>query len=114
MEPYSAWADALSKFHTASEPIQALCIVALAATIIGVTWCMARVLRDVVRALAGQGAAYVIALDGQGRWVVRRVEDGDVRDWRQLPVASMRHDMLSLPRQGSSIHHEPNPRHGRA
>jgi hypothetical protein len=33
--PYSFWADWLSKFYLASEPIQALWIVALAATVLG-------------------------------------------------------------------------------
>jgi hypothetical protein len=36
MEPsYGVWADALSKFQSASEPIQALSILALAATVFG-------------------------------------------------------------------------------
>ncbi len=37
-QPYNAFADWLSKFHTASEPIQALWIVALAAVAIAFIW----------------------------------------------------------------------------
>src|SRR5688572_8405710 len=42
---YSPFADWLAKFHTASEPIQALWIVALAAVALGVCWCLAAPLR---------------------------------------------------------------------
>ena len=49
MEPYSAWADWLNKFHTASETIQALWIVASAVTVIGVTWVVTRGVVEVVR-----------------------------------------------------------------
>ena len=41
-QPYSFLADCLSKFHTASEPIQALWILAPVAMILGVTWLVAR------------------------------------------------------------------------
>lgn len=49
MEPYSAWADWLNKFHTASEGIQALWIVAGAVTVIGVMWVVMRGVVEVVR-----------------------------------------------------------------
>ena len=41
-QPYSFLADWLSKFQIASEPIQALWILALAATALGVTWLVMR------------------------------------------------------------------------
>jgi hypothetical protein len=37
-QPYNAFADWLSKFHTSSEPIQALWIVAIAATVVGLAY----------------------------------------------------------------------------
>ncbi len=43
--PYSPFADWLSKFHMASEPIQALWIVALAAVALGFCWSLAAPLR---------------------------------------------------------------------
>jgi hypothetical protein len=52
--PYSPFADWLSKFHTASEPIQALWIVALSATVLGVTWIVMRGLREMVRVVVGR------------------------------------------------------------
>ena len=57
MEPYSAWADWLNKFHTASETIQALWIVASAVTVIGVTWVVTRGVVEVVRVWRGGGGA---------------------------------------------------------
>lgn len=41
-QPYSFLADCLSKFHMASEPIQALWIVATVSIILGVTWLVMR------------------------------------------------------------------------
>jgi len=43
--PYSPFADWLSKFHMASEPIQALWIVALAAVALGLCWSVTAPLR---------------------------------------------------------------------
>ena len=37
-QPYSLWADWLSKFQSSSEPIQALWLVATPATLVGITW----------------------------------------------------------------------------
>ena len=37
-QPYNAFADWLAKFHTSSEPIQALWIVAIAATVVGLAY----------------------------------------------------------------------------
>jgi hypothetical protein len=49
--PYSFLADCLSKFHTASEPIQALWIVATVFIILGVTWLGVRGAVEIARAL---------------------------------------------------------------
>ncbi len=48
-QPYSFLADGLSKFHMASEPIQALWILAGVATILGVTWLTARAAVEIAR-----------------------------------------------------------------
>jgi hypothetical protein len=58
MEPstYNAFADMLAKFHTSPAIIQALWLVAVPATLVGMTWCLSQVLRDAIRA-AGRGAA---------------------------------------------------------
>jgi hypothetical protein len=45
---YSPWADLLSKFHTASESIQALWIVAASVTALGVTYLVMRGVRETV------------------------------------------------------------------
>jgi hypothetical protein len=47
-QPYSPFADWLSKFYLVSEPIQALWIVALSATVLGVTWIVMRGLREIL------------------------------------------------------------------
>src|SRR4051812_38949127 len=62
--PYSAIADALDKFHTASEPIQALMILAVVAMVLGlaacVAWSVTGVLRAWVLARRGDGAGEVV------------------------------------------------------
>jgi len=59
-QPYSVLADWLSKFHTWPESIQALWLVAVPVTVLGVTWIVMRGLRDVVAAwrVRGEGALY--------------------------------------------------------
>ncbi|MBM6595615.1 hypothetical protein [Microvirga pudoricolor] len=49
--PYSIIADALNKFHTASEPIQALALLCATAMVLGTVWSVCGVLR----AVAGRG-----------------------------------------------------------
>jgi hypothetical protein len=56
-QPYSVVADWLSKFHTWPEGIQALWLVALAVTVLGVTWIVMRGLRDTVDAWRRHGEA---------------------------------------------------------
>jgi hypothetical protein len=59
MEPstYNAFADMLAKFHTSPAIIQALWLVAVPATLVGVTWCLSGVLREAIRALSGRRGA---------------------------------------------------------
>jgi hypothetical protein len=76
--PYGVWADALAKFHSASDPIQALGILAFAATVLGMTWCVMRLIRDItVAALNRSGRrnlppAYHAVRDSQGRWLLHQ------------------------------------------
>ena len=55
MEPaaYNAFADMLAKFHTSSEWIKTLWLLAVPATIVGITWCVADVAKTAIAALAG-------------------------------------------------------------
>src|SRR4051812_3484472 len=82
-EPYSAFADWLSKFHTSSEPIQALWIVALAATILGVTWIVMRGLRELVSA-RNNGRGFATHRDRDGRWVVHH-HGAQPTEWASAP-----------------------------
>jgi hypothetical protein len=72
--PYSIWADALAKFQNASDQIQALCVLTLAATIFGMVWCLTRLIRDIAvaalqRSARGHGPApYDATRDPEGRW----------------------------------------------
>jgi hypothetical protein len=56
-QPYSIVADWLSKFHTWPESIQALWLIAVPVTVLGVTWIVMRGLREVVAAWLGRGEA---------------------------------------------------------
>jgi hypothetical protein len=41
----------LAKFHTSSEWIKTLWLVAVPATVVGVSWCVSQVLREAIRAV---------------------------------------------------------------
>ncbi|MBZ6074905.1 hypothetical protein [Microvirga puerhi] len=56
-QPYSLAADWLSKFHTAPELIQALWIIAIPVTVLGLAWIVMRGLREIVLAARGEGRA---------------------------------------------------------
>ncbi|HZH50865.1 MAG TPA: hypothetical protein VEZ16_03185 [Microvirga sp.] len=85
MEPsYNVFADWLSKFHTWPESIQALWLVAMPATALGITWLLMRGLRDTVAAWRNgwrgemQGRlVYGVIEDAEGRLLLWR--DGKVR-----------------------------------
>ncbi len=65
-QPYSFWADLLSKFHTAPEWIQALWLLMVPVTLLGVTGLVMRGLRGHL--------VHSVVRDAQGRWVVYRRE----------------------------------------
>src|SRR5215212_11044195 len=86
LAPYSPLADWLSKFHTASEPIQALWIVAIVVVALGIVWAFTLPLRVWLSALRERGErrgaeggelVYGVYRDGQGRWLV--YAEGEVR-----------------------------------
>ncbi|HZH52325.1 MAG TPA: hypothetical protein VEZ16_10650 [Microvirga sp.] len=83
-QPYSVLADWLSKFHTWPESIQALWLVAVPVTVLGVTWIVMRGLRDVVAAWRGQD-------ETRGRLVYGVIEDveGRVLVWRDCEVRAV-------------------------
>ncbi len=74
-QPYSVVADWLSKFHTWPESIQALWLIAIPATVLGVTWIVMRGLREIVAAWRGWGEA-------RGRLVVGMKDEEPVLAWR--------------------------------
>jgi len=75
VQTYSVLADWLSKFHTWPEFIQALWIVAIPVTVLGVTWLTMRALRDLIsltrtkRHWRGH-LIYGVYQDPQGRWMI--------------------------------------------
>ena len=81
MEPqaYSAFADLLNKFHTATPAIQALWLLVVPATVLGVAWLALRAVRDIAASLAPRAGpssrsllVYGIVQDADGRWHVIR------------------------------------------
>jgi hypothetical protein len=88
--PYSPFADWLSKFHMASEPIQALWIVALAAVALGFCWSLAAPLRFWLAARRPRGGPggeliYGVYRDPDGRMLVYL--DGRVRELDEAGAA---------------------------
>lgn len=77
-QPYSVWADLLNKFHTSSELIQALWLVAVPVTLLGTTWLVMRTLRDIAlatrlpRSETRSLLVYGVVQDAGGRWHVIR------------------------------------------
>jgi hypothetical protein len=77
MEPqdYSAFADLLSKFHTASEPIRALMIVAVVAMVLGVVWLVMRGVAEIFRSRRCRSAGRLVLgvyQDPRGRFLLYR------------------------------------------
>jgi hypothetical protein len=77
-QPYSAWADWLSKFQASPESIQALWLVAMPATLLGLAWIVLRGIREIVGLTRGERGhsgwrgqlVYGVYQDSQGRWMV--------------------------------------------
>lgn len=66
-QPYSVLADWLSKFHTWPEFIQALWLVAVPVTVLGVTWIVMRGLRDIAAVLRRRGEATLYGVPSEWR-----------------------------------------------
>ncbi|RDI56417.1 hypothetical protein [Microvirga subterranea] len=66
-QPYSVLADWLSKFHTWPEFIQALWLVAVPVTVLGVTWIVMRGLRDIAAVWRGRGEATLYGVPSEWR-----------------------------------------------
>ncbi|WP_262031121.1 hypothetical protein [Microvirga sp. Mcv34] len=88
---YSVMADALSKFHTAPEWIQALWLVMVPVTVLGLGFCLLRAVTEIAAMVARRGERqgeplYAIyrTTDGRlmmyARGVVRELQGGDVED----------------------------------
>jgi hypothetical protein len=80
-QPYSLWADWLSKFHTWPERIQALWLVAVPVTVLGLAWLAPRGARDLIRVSRREWSGhtpwpghliYGVYRDRGGRWMVYR------------------------------------------
>ena len=84
MEPsYSVLADWLSKFHTWPELIQALWLVAVPVTLLGMTWLVMCGLRDIAAVLRGR-LVYGVVEDMDVRLLLWR--DGEVRAVEMRPT----------------------------
>ena len=91
-QPYSVWADLLNKFHTASELVQVLWLVAVPVTMLGMTWLAMRGVRDIAVAMRRPRPetrsllVYGVAQDASGRWhVIRHGNEPMPLDWQNPP-----------------------------
>jgi len=74
VQAYSVVADILSKFHTAPDWIQALWLVMVPVTVLGLAWLVTRGLAGMIPLLARRHwrghLIYGVYQDPQGRWMV--------------------------------------------
>jgi hypothetical protein len=91
-QPYSVWADLLNKFHTSSEPIQMLWLLVVLLMVVGVTWCLTRLLRDIAvaamrpRRESRNVLVYGVVQDAGGQWqVIRHGHAPKPLDWTNPP-----------------------------
>lgn len=70
-QPYSAWADWLNKCHSSSECIQALWLVTIPVTLLGLAWIVLHGIRAFARQDRGT-LIYGVYQDRCGRWMVYR------------------------------------------
>ncbi|MGO4523653.1 hypothetical protein AB4097_02180 [Microvirga sp. 2MCAF35] len=95
-QPYSLWADWLSKFQSSSEPIQALWVVAVPVTVLGLARLTMRGLVQLAPLLSrrqwrGHGEwrghlIYGVYQDDQGRWMVYwHGREPEAIDWGNPP-----------------------------
>ena len=110
LQPYSPFADWLSKFHTASEPIQALWIVGIVVVALGIVWALTLPLRVWLVGSRTRGElVYGVYRDRQGRWLV--YADGEVRALEEGGMAH-RASWPGLTRPSTSSHAVAQPRRG--
>jgi hypothetical protein len=106
-QAYSPFADWLSKFHTSSEPIQALWIVALSATVLGVTWIVMRGVREIVGRRArrpGESGHQLFDLEQDGRWLVYQGRHGThMVDRTSVPRNFIGHDVREVTGQRDAM-----------
>ena len=75
-QPYSPWADCLSKFHVWPKLIQGLWLVAVPLTLLGITWLVMRGTGDLFRLSRRERRherghlIYGVYQDAEGRWMV--------------------------------------------
>ncbi|MCB5175229.1 hypothetical protein [Microvirga lenta] len=89
----------MNKFHTAIPPIQALWLVAGAATVLGVAWLLTRTLREIMapaarppRPEAGDLLVYGVVQDEHGQWhVIRHGHAPQPVDWTNPPRELLGH-----------------------
>jgi hypothetical protein len=106
-QPYSVVADWLSKFHTWPMVIQGLWVIAIAVTLLGMTWLMMRGIRDItaIRHRQGDASLYGQSRDWDGPLLTYR--DGRLRaaeDEADQPAPVLldkRHPVIPGPRSGA-------------
>lgn len=106
VESYSVLADALSKFHTAPEWIQALWLVMVPVTVVGASACLGWAVKEIAAALAQRGTSsgvwqgrpvYAIYQASDGRWMlyargtVRELQEDSLPE-EERPSALIRWD----------------------
>ncbi|KLK94819.1 hypothetical protein AA309_01020 [Microvirga vignae] len=85
-QPCSIVADWLSKFHTWPELIQALWLVAIPATVLGVTWIVVRGLTRILAITSRGQLIYGVYQDEQGHWMIYRHDRKPQEiDWTNPP-----------------------------
>ncbi|MCB5173718.1 hypothetical protein [Microvirga lenta] len=96
-QPYSAFADLLNKFHTSSDAIQALWLLAVPLTVLGTAYCVMRAIREIALAVIDRRGAwqgepvYAIYRAPDGRWMllsrgaVRELAHGDEAEREPYP-----------------------------
>jgi hypothetical protein len=91
-QPYSVWADLLNKFHTSSELVQVLWLIAVPVMVLGVTWLVMRGLRDIAVAIrrprseAHSLLVYGVVQQADGQWhLIRHGSEPKPLDWTNPP-----------------------------
>jgi hypothetical protein len=89
---YSIWADMLSKFHTSSDWIQALWLIAVPAAFCGIVYCLCWCIREIALGLVRPRDNEP---DGEMLYSINRVANGQLRVYCHAPqLVEMQHDEL--------------------